>query len=282
MTFYNRLKSQRNVLINYATPEFRKSQSLNSASAITVGGLDYAIEYRPGDIDSSFRRQHERILSTRRGGGLWLWKPYFILKTLRKLRDGDVLFYCDSGAIFVDSALPLVLAAHQTGTVVCFDVGLPEQEWSKRDAYVLMDADEPRHVTSTQRLATFQVWCRSSQSIALAEQYLQYCCDYRIVSDAPSTCGLPEYPGFRENRHDQTVFSLLTKKMGISALRDPSVAAPPRRLDGSTESNYGKILHSTRIRHDRPEMRFRSRISTGVIAFFRWLQLRSQFQRVSR
>ena len=34
--------------------------------------------------------------------------------------------------------------------------------------------------------------------------------------------GLPNYPEFIDNRHDQTVLSLLSKKWGISAFRDPS------------------------------------------------------------
>jgi hypothetical protein len=36
----------------------------------------------------------------------------------------------------------------------------------------------------------------------------------RLITDLPSTCGLPEFPDFKSHRHDQSLFSLLYKKHG--------------------------------------------------------------------
>ena len=47
------------------------------------------------------------------------------------------------------------------------------------------------------------------------------------------TMGLPNYEGFIENRHDQTIWSLLTKKHGILSFRDPSQYG-----DGAKEKEY--------------------------------------------
>lgn len=32
-----------------------------------------------------------------RGFGYWCWKPYIILKSLEKIKDGDILVYADTG-----------------------------------------------------------------------------------------------------------------------------------------------------------------------------------------
>lgn len=39
--------------------------------------------------------------------------------------------------------------------------------------------------------------------------------DSRIVSDSENVMGLPNYEGFIDNRHDQTVLSLLAKNGGL-------------------------------------------------------------------
>ncbi|MCB0292849.1 MAG: hypothetical protein KDH97_21525, partial [Calditrichaeota bacterium] len=74
------------VLINFANGFFAKSQQLNTRTALAVGGFDKAISYTPKDIDRVFYRDNRRILSRVKGAGYWLWKPYFICKTLKTLR----------------------------------------------------------------------------------------------------------------------------------------------------------------------------------------------------
>lgn len=36
-------------------------------------------------------------------GGYWLWKPYIIYESLRKLNDGDILIYADSGCTLLNN-----------------------------------------------------------------------------------------------------------------------------------------------------------------------------------
>lgn len=279
MKLLQRLAQSRTVLVNFATDEFLKSQRLNSISATTIGEIPHVVSYRSRDIDYRFRKQNQKILTVRRGAGLWLWKPYFILETLRRLRDGDLLFYCDSGSIFVHSASTLLQMAREAESVLCFSVGLPEIEWSKRDALVCMDMDRPDVLSTPQRLGGFQIWFRCRKTLTLAEEYLHHCTNWKIISDDPSSCGLPEYDRFRENRHDQTVFSLLTKRHGIQAFRDPS--RPPSETGGVVQSHeYPQVLALTRARHPTHVRSFRSACSIRAENCLRWLQLRLHFSRL--
>ena len=43
-----------------------------------------------------------------------------------------------------------------------------------------------------------------------------------IITDEPNEYGKDNYESFCENRHDQSVLSVLAKKYGIIAYRDPS------------------------------------------------------------
>jgi len=97
------------LLINYADQGFIRAQQENARSALTIGGFDQVICYGRHDLDLYFRWRNRRLLSESRGAGYWLWKPYITLRTLRqRLRDGDILAYCDSDARFVSCIDPLV------------------------------------------------------------------------------------------------------------------------------------------------------------------------------
>ena len=53
-------------------------------------------------IDEDFNVKYHHILSQKRGGGYWIWKPYIIYHTLKDLQDNDILIYSDSSYYFTE------------------------------------------------------------------------------------------------------------------------------------------------------------------------------------
>jgi hypothetical protein len=134
------------LLINYSNKAFRRSRKLNSATGMQRGGFDKVISYGRRDIAREFFTKNENILSQRRGNGYWLWKPYFIERSLRLLRPGDFLFYSDAGASFVASVEPLVEICLRTGQdIIPFELMQLEKHWTKRDAFILLGCDSPEY-----------------------------------------------------------------------------------------------------------------------------------------
>jgi hypothetical protein len=74
------------VLINYANNLFKKSQKINSETAKSIGNFNKIISYKEKDIEKDFKEKNKKILIQKRGGGYWLWKPYFIKKNIEKLK----------------------------------------------------------------------------------------------------------------------------------------------------------------------------------------------------
>jgi len=211
------------LLINYANDRFRKSQMLNSKTGMKVGLFDEVISYSPEDIDSEFYEWNRIILSQQKGNGYWLWKPYFIHKTLNMLNHGDFLFYCDSDSYFKSAITSLINISRTSGQdLLIFELQAYERAWSKRDAFKLMECDSPKYTNSKQRLGGFSLWRKSEFTINFVNQYLSYAQDERLITDLENQCGDPNYPEFREHRHDQSILSLLTKKYEQNAYRDPS------------------------------------------------------------
>ena len=92
------------VAISYGNHLFKKQLLINKKTALEVGKVDKYYSYGPNDIDKDFKQRNKDILSQKRGNGYWLWKPYFILKTLReKLNEGDYLIYTDAGILYTNS-----------------------------------------------------------------------------------------------------------------------------------------------------------------------------------
>lgn len=211
-------------LLNYADSNFRQAQRKNSRTGRRVGKFDSILQYGPKDIDAVFRKTHAHILSSERGGGYWLWKPYFVYQTLHKLSHGDWLFYCDAGAYFTKPIAPLVKALAPYEQDV-FPFGLPdhvERAWTRPEVLEAIAPGRADIANTPQRLGCFHLWRCSEQSKSLAATWLNACCRTEWLTDRPVPPAEAENTGFREHRHDQSIFSILTKLRGLESFRDPS------------------------------------------------------------
>ena len=208
------------IAISYANDKYAKYLKINKLSAINVGKVDEYYSYKPDDIDVNFKRNNKDILSNERGNGYWLWKPYFILKTFReKLNKGDYLIYTDSKVLYLDKAEKMInFMIVKNKEIWLFITHYLEKYFSKRDAFILLDADSYIYTDTFQYMATIQIYKKSKFSENFLEKLLHYSTDKRIITDNPNTQGLPNYNGFIDNRHDQTILSLLTKKLRFSHL----------------------------------------------------------------
>lgn len=236
------------ILLNYANEYFLDSQKRNSTTGLEVGGFDRVVSVGPQEIDADFRARHRQTLAARYGNGYWLWKPYFVMRTLRDLAEGDFLFYCDSGAYFVAPIDPLVEICRRDGQdVLPFENNRPEKTCTKRDALVALDCDRPQIVESSQRHSSFMLWRKSAWSLQFAEQWLTLSEDARLLTDSRNEMGLPNYAGFIKHHHDQSLFSLLTKQRGLAGYRCPSQFGLACR-SRFPNSPYDQLIEHTRKR----------------------------------
>lgn len=251
------------LLVNFATPPFFKAQQFNSKSAIQVGKFDQVFRTNPNLIDTQFRDLHSSVLRQARGAGYWLWKPYFILNALDIVNTGDIVMYTDSASHFISSAAPLFSLLEQFNQdVIPFELDLPESAWTKRDAYILLDADNSGFELSPQRLASFILIRKSVLSIQFCKEYLNFCTNENALTDMDNICGKPNYHDFVCHRHDQSIFSLLSKKYGLQAFRDPSQWGNHRK-DSYTNSNYPQIIEHTRQKNPK-----QAKLSYKIKRFF--------------
>lgn len=237
------------VAINFADDKYKNAQRLNSKTA-KKWGANRVIEYSPKDIDEEFMIRNDQILSQNRGYGYWLWKPYFILKTLKQIDEGDYLIYSDSGAAYIDKVTYLINVMERDGIdVMPFCISQTEIKWTKRDILVLMNADQKDILNSAQICGTYMVIKKTKQSLEIIAEWLEKAEDARMITDAPNVMGKKNYEEFVDNRHDQSIWSVLCKKKGIQPYRDPSQYgsnAQEFTKEVTERSTYPQIMESHR------------------------------------
>jgi hypothetical protein len=210
-------------LINYADKTYFNSQKLNTKTALEIGGFDEVISYNRASLGDDFLSKSKHILDQPRGVGYWLWKPYLILKTLEKLEDGDLLFYCDAGIEFlksIDEIIPFMDETEEKLLLFELEDFHPNKRWTKRDCFINLGLDAEPYISQTQLLASYVLMRKNHFVISFMKQWLLYGQDYRNITDSPNELGLPNYPEFVDHRHDQSILSLLGRKYGIRNIPD--------------------------------------------------------------
>jgi hypothetical protein len=259
---FSRLGNPRIELVSYANEPYFPSLRLLKSSALRFG-VDTVRDVRPSDLADEFIRRYWHILSQPRGAGCWLWKPYLILRQLEAARPDDIIIYSDAGIEIISELTPLVEMCADKGGILLFGVGGHlNRTWTKRDCFVLLNCDEQKYWDAEQFLGGFQVYRKCDRAVQFVAQWWDACQDDRVLTDRPNTCDLPNLPGFRDHRHDQSIVSLLALKNGVTAHRDPSqfgnhLKLPAYRVPGEwTEQVYSEqpLLNSpyaTLLNHHR-------------------------------
>lgn len=234
-------ETQRILLINYANEAYRLAQKLQTRTAKVAGFTD-VIEYGPEDIEESFKEEHEDIFRYKRGNGLWLWKPYLIKKTIDSMNDGEILFYCDSGACFFRSAREII--SKLTDQDVWISVlPLKEKQFTKQITFDIMNCNSERYKETAQISGTFCAFKKSDFSTKFVDEWLQYCCNIKVLEPPKSTVQEAVY--YYGHREDQSILSLLVKRYNLQAWSDPSQYGrlPEKyKRDGCEMVYYGKQI----------------------------------------
>lgn len=206
--------------ITYGDLVFKNSRvrALESLKKFTDKSILYTEDDLKPYIDS-----HPKILYPgARGGGFWLFKTIFLKKTLEGMNNGDMILWMDAGA---ECNAPLNVfydIAQQNNGFCLFKVIHRQAHYTKRDCFYYMECDEEKYHNTLNCDASIQFYIKNDATVNFVNDYYMYCCDYRIVTDAPNECGLPNLPGFIDHRHDQSILANLCVKNNIPRFKEPT------------------------------------------------------------
>ena len=214
------------ILFNYANEKYRQAQWLNSLTGKYIAHFDKVYEFGPDDIDPMFRAAHKDIFAYKRGDGLWIWKPYFLCRLLEECKEGDTIFYCDSGAFFIRNVDPLYEVLDKEKPIFVTDIPLIESCFTKPLCFDVMGGSEYKDMNQIQGGFILIKVCEYTK--VFVKKWLDYCCNIDLISPSGvqdqnwGKIDIYYDKNFVAHREDQSILSLLCHINGIKAHRDIS------------------------------------------------------------
>ena len=183
---------------------YRQRVTQISEEARNINVFNHIVGYTDKDLvnDTDFWDKHGEFISTHeRGYGYWLWKPYLTQITLENLLDNDILVYADAGCTINPQGFPRLLeyfdiVNKSEHANLSFRTVHLEKTWTKMDTFEYYGAKDNENIFETEQLVGGIYVIRN----------------YNLIDDSPSS--IPNDPSFNENRHDQSIFSVVRKKYG--------------------------------------------------------------------
>ena len=271
--------------INYADKAFKRHQHFSLKMATKRGKFDKVIGYSKVDIEPEFYEKNRIILDYDKGGGYWLWKPYFILKTLYNLSENDYLFYSDAGAFFLQSVGPLISEiAKSDQDIMGYELPFIERQWTKKELFINMNCDKKQYYNTNQIGSSFILIRKTPFSVTFFQNFLSFACIAKNITDIHKD-NIYQESDFIEQRHDQSIFSLLYKKNNLRTFKDPSqLGTYPEAYSGNLKVkinfnetyklNDGKLFRKNHFTEDYQTIIFHNRRSNPLIGMMKYYSKR--------
>jgi len=182
------------------------------------GIFDTILHKTERDIPEFIAKHSNFIKAYAPGYGLFIWKPMIILETLLKMKENEILFYCDSGIYLNVNGLPRFmeyisfLKEHSMVSFCC-------NERYKTYMYVKQDAIQSYYPEFNSMrdmpycYAGAILFKNNEKTIAFLKDWLSLCETYSFLDGSISIH--PEVYGFQGQDKDNGLFALVKAKHKI-------------------------------------------------------------------
>ena len=197
------------------------------SQADDIGLFDKSILYTEEYLqsDKEFWNKHESFIKkNKKGYGYYIWKPYIIKKTMENMDDGEMLLYLDAGCEFnIKNRKHFNYFENEIKKekIIGYITGLLEHNWTNKDLFLKLNMYEYKHAFSMQRQGGTNMFYVCDETRKLVNEWYELACDRFLMRDSiKSESTVPDLQPKMHNgsaRHDQSIFSLLTKKYNIYA-----------------------------------------------------------------
>lgn len=224
------------IFCTFADPRLRKSLERIKKQAETMKTYDDILIYDERSLDFNFKiRFKDKLVYGSRGFGYWVWKPQVVLQAFDKMDYGDALNYMDAGCwlnlkgkkrlneyfnmVFQDEKGILAFQVKNTFNDSLLDqFSLPEYKWTKGDLFDFFNVRNLINITHSEQIGAGIFFIKKNK---FTEKFIRewlnvYEHNFRLADGSPSIS--PNFEGFIEHRHDQSIFGILCKIYDIKTI----------------------------------------------------------------
>jgi hypothetical protein len=219
------------VFLTFGNRKFYGALKRITKQALDFNYFNYIIVHNEYSIQKlpNYKEIFPLLTSGRRGYGYYTWKSFIIRDQLKKLNYGDILFYIDAGC-YLDKRFLNVLEdlVKNLNTDLYDNIAIqyksPEKQYTKMDTLIALGANNPKIMNSDQLLSGIMIFKKTPEIEELIEKAYHFSLNIHLTNDSPSI--IPNDPIFKENRHDQSIFSILRKQHNKTFIIDDFTYSP--------------------------------------------------------
>jgi hypothetical protein len=202
--------------LTYGDNKYSQSKKRIEKEAIELGIFDRIMIKSPEDLPYNLPMMTKKVLSLPRGGGYWIWKPIIIKYQLDLMNDGDILIYADSGCHINKYGMNRL---YEYLSYLTYDKPLlrfimecaPEYKYTTSAIFKYFNVENDDKITKIgQYMATSLVILKNKLSVNMINLW------YNVAIEKPLLFtdfynNIDRHNDFIDNRHDQSIFSVITK-----------------------------------------------------------------------
>lgn len=227
--------------ISFGNERFVKSRKRIQEEASKLSIFDeYVIETESIIQEDAYKQVIDNIRTNGYGRGFYwyTWKPYIIYKLLTRINDGDILFYCDSGMAIHNNESTKNRFNNlfdriqnkdicPTGIVTFYTIGHKHERleymYNMTQVFEHFNVSDNKDITHTQQCqagVSMIMKCEKSMNI-VKSWYETSVSNVELFVGDKRFCSLKQQQqmnGFRDHRHDQSIWSVLCKLYNVDIL----------------------------------------------------------------
>jgi hypothetical protein len=208
-------------LIAYASSRFKTRSNYFNNEVSKNNCFNTVKVFNENDLTPSFVEKFQDVLSLPRGAGYWLWKWDIINQTLNTINDNDIVIYTDAGCHVNINEKTINRFNEYINLVNEHDIlrfQLAHKEYVFTNKATLRYFKEKynlqkEHALSNQLMATVIIMKKCPRVVKFFNEFKNIIeADRFLITDKYND---DRCVGFVDHRHDQSIFSLLSKALNI-------------------------------------------------------------------
>jgi hypothetical protein len=241
-------------MISYGNEKFINSKKRIFNEAIN-SKFFYSIQiYEPEDLNKEFKYKFKDILKQNRGGGYWLWKLDIIKQKLSTIDDNDYLIYLDSGCTINKNGLNRLiqyinLLEESIYGIISFKLTHQERIWTIKEIFEYFNIKiDSKEALDGQYIGTILIMKKNKHLKNLINKWEEVINKNNLLITDNFNKNQGSF--FKDNRHDQSLLSILRKIHGSIILNDETYFGKYNKENYENNENSLKYpFWATRIKN---------------------------------
>tara|TARA_B100000886_G_C20426284_1_gene494222 strand:+ start:647 stop:1447 length:801 start_codon:yes stop_codon:yes gene_type:complete len=208
------------------SPKYRISKKHIIGLAKQSGFFESCKSFSVNDLDYDFKKKYQEILNQSRGGGFYIWKPKIISSFLENIKNNDIVVYTDSGSSFNYLAekrffeyIEILNSSNYGNLRFENKKEYIEKYWSTKEIFSCFNL-HPESVegNSVQLMGGHLIFKKNTHTRDFLNEFFNVVDqDNKLITDFYLE---NQIENFKENRHDQSILSILSKVYGGEILEN--------------------------------------------------------------